>query len=61
MGGIGRPGQRQNLPWSLGGDFNVTRFPSESLGAERFSHSLYDFSDFIFLHRLIDTPLEEGL
>ena len=50
-----------NLPWCLGGDFNVIRFPSERLGAGRFSRCMYDFSDFISLHGLMDIPLEGGL
>ena len=50
-----------NLPWCLGGDFNVIRFPSERLGAGRFSRCMYDFSDFISLHGLMDNPLEGGL
>ena len=49
-----------NLPWCLGGDFNVIRFPSERLGAGRFTRCMYDFSDFISLHGLMDNPLEEG-
>ena len=52
---------RSNLPWCLGGDFNVIRFPSERLRAGRFTRSMYDFSDFISLHGLMDNPLEGGL
>ena len=50
-----------NLPWCLGGDFNVIRFPSERLGEGRFSRYMYDFSDFISFHGLMDYPLEGGL
>ena len=50
-----------NLPWCLGGDFNVIRLPSERLGARRFIRCMYDFSDFISLHGLMDNPLERGL
>ena len=50
-----------NLPWCLGGDFNVIRFPSERLGAGRFTRCMYDFLDFISLHGLMDSHLEEGL
>nr|XP_023928304.1 uncharacterized protein LOC112039655 [Quercus suber] len=50
-----------NLPWCLGGDFNVIRFPSERLGAGRFSRCMYDFSDFISHHGLMDNSLEGGL
>ena len=38
-----------NLPWCLGGDFNIIHFPSERLGASRLSRCMYDFSDFISL------------
>ena len=50
-----------NLPWCLGGDFNVIRFPSERLGVGRFTRCMYDFSDFISLHGLMDIPLKGGL
>ena len=50
-----------NFPWCLGGDFNVIRFPLERLGARRFTRCMYDFSDFISLHGLMDIPLEGGL
>ena len=49
-----------NLPWCLGGDFNVICFPSERLGAVSYTQSMYDFSDFISIHGLMDTPLEGG-
>ena len=50
-----------NLPWCLGSDFNVICFPLERLGAGRFTRCMYDFSDFISLHGLMDIPLEGGL
>ena len=50
-----------NLSWCLGGDFNVISFPSERLGAGRFTCCMYDFSNFISLHGLMDNPLEGGL
>ncbi|KAL4618313.1 hypothetical protein ACB092_06G001100 [Castanea dentata] len=46
-----------DLPWCLGGDFNITRFPSERLGAVSYSRAMYGFFDFIFLHGLMDIPL----
>ena len=39
-----------DLPWCLGGDFNIIRFPSERLGAASFSRAMYGFSDFVSLH-----------
>ena len=32
-----------DLPWCLGGDFNIIRFPSERLGAASFSRAMYGF------------------
>jgi exonuclease III len=48
------------VPWCVGGDFNVARFPSERMGAAGFSPAMYDFSDFISDHGLIDMPLSGG-
>jgi exonuclease III len=48
------------LPWCVGGDFNVVRFPSERMGSVGFSPSMYDFSDFISDNGLIDIPLSGG-
>ena len=45
----------------MGGDFNIIRFPSERLGAGRFTRCMYDFSNFISHHGLMDIPLEGGL
>ena len=50
-----------NLLWCLGGDFNVIRFPSERLRAISYTQSMYEFSDFISLHGLMDIPMEGGL
>jgi len=49
------------LPWVLGRDFNVVRFPLERLQAENFTQAMHKFSDFITSHELLDTPLEGGL
>ena len=46
------------MPWCIGGDFNVMRFPSERHGADSFSSAMLDFSNFISKHNLIDLPLE---
>jgi hypothetical protein len=48
-----------NLPWCIGGDFNVTRFPSERSGvACRLAMS--DFSEFLHDQGLLDLPLAGG-
>ena len=49
-----------DVPWCLGGDFNVVRFPSERVSASNFSPLMYEFSDFIFSNGLIDIPLTGG-
>ena len=49
-----------NLPWCLGSDFNVICFSSERLGAVSYTQSTYEFSDFISIHGLMDTPLQGG-
>jgi len=36
-----------NLLWCIGGDFNVTCFPSERLGEARFSSVMMEFPNFI--------------
>jgi hypothetical protein len=46
-----------NLPCCLGGDFNVTRFPSEGSGSARLDHAMMEFSDFISEQGLMDLPL----
>jgi len=37
-----------NLPWCIGGDFNVTHFPSERSREAHFYPAMGEFSDFIF-------------
>ncbi len=49
-----------NLPWCVGGDFNVTRFPSERLGDARRCPTMTEFLDFIFDQGLMDIPLVGG-
>ena len=49
-----------DLPWCIGGDFNVTRFPSERSRNVRQSSAMSDFSDFISSHGLMDFPLAGG-
>ena len=50
-----------DLPWCIGGDFNVTRFPSERSGGRRISAAMREFSDFIFERGRMDLPLTGGL
>lgn len=47
-----------NILWCVGGDFNVSQFPSERLEGEYFSQAMHDFSNFISMHGLVDIPLE---
>ena len=47
-----------NLPWCVGGDFNVVRFPSEHLGAKSFTQVMHNFSNFISIIGLMDIPSE---
>ena len=49
-----------DVPWCVGGDFNVVRFPSEHLGAAGYTSSMFDFSDFISINGLVDIPMEGG-
>ena len=49
-----------NVPWCVGGDFNVERFPSERLSSVFFTQAMHEFSNFISEHGLIDLPLEGG-
>jgi hypothetical protein len=37
------------MPWCIGGDCNVVRFPCERLGVAGFSAAIEEFSDFIFM------------
>jgi hypothetical protein len=48
------------LPWCIGGDFNVVRFPSERSSGAGYSVAMEEFSDFIFMQNLVDLPLEGG-
>jgi hypothetical protein len=48
------------VPWCVGGDFNVVRSPSERLGAAGYSSSMIDFSDFISINGLVDIPMAGG-
>jgi hypothetical protein len=48
-----------NMLWCIGGDFNVTRFPSERSGAAC-RLAMADFSDFLHEQGLLDLPLAGG-
>ena len=49
-----------DVPWCVGGDFNVVRFPSERSGSANFSSAMLRFSDFISEQSLFDLPLVGG-
>jgi hypothetical protein len=49
-----------HLLWCIGGDFNVTRFPSERSGDVHFCPAMVEFLDFIFVQSLMDIPLVGG-
>jgi hypothetical protein len=48
------------LPWCIGGDFNVTRFPAERSRDVRLNTAMMEFSDFISEQGLMDLPLAGG-
>jgi len=47
-----------DIPWCLGGDFNVVRFPFERSTRGRLTSAMCDFSTFINQCNLVDPPLE---
>jgi hypothetical protein len=49
------------VPWCIGGDFNVVRFPNEKTGMSSFNYAMHEFSDFISKCGLMDIPMEGGL
>jgi hypothetical protein len=49
-----------DLPWCIGGDFNVTHFPCERSGVAHLSLAMTKFSDFISEQGLMDLPLAGG-
>ena len=49
-----------NVPWCMGGDFNVVRFPSKLSGSIVFTVAMCEFFDFTSEQGLIDLPLEGG-
>lgn len=49
-----------NLPTSIGGDFNVIRFPSERSSGGRLTRAMEEFSNFIRENLLVDLPMIGG-
>ena len=49
-----------DVPWIVGGDFNIVRYPSERVGAEHITNPMQDFTDFIFSNGLMDIPMVGG-
>lgn len=49
-----------DIPWCLGGDFNIIWFPSDREGCPHFSQGMADFSDLILNLDLVDLPLVGG-
>ncbi|KAG6626350.1 hypothetical protein CIPAW_15G041600 [Carya illinoinensis] len=49
-----------DFPWCIGGDFNVTRFPTECFGNRRMRPAMTEFSECIFDLNLVDLPLAGG-
>ena len=48
------------VPWCIGGDFNIVRFPSERSSDLNYSAAMMEFSDFISEQGLVDIPLVGG-
>ena len=49
-----------DVPWIVGGDFNIVRYPSERVGAVHITTPMQDFTDFIFSNGLMDIPMAGG-
>jgi exonuclease III len=49
-----------DVPWCVGGDFNMVHFPVEKSHSTSFTQAMHDFTDFISAQELIDTPLIGG-
>ena len=45
------------VPWCIGGDFNIVHFPSEHSSDSNLSTSMMDFLDIISEQGLADIPL----
>ncbi|XP_040986403.1 uncharacterized protein LOC121234516 [Juglans microcarpa x Juglans regia] len=49
-----------DVPWCMGRDFNITRFPSERSGNTRHTIAMEEFSEFMFDLDPMDLPLAGG-
>ena len=49
-----------DVPWVVGGDFNVVRYPSERLAAVNITTPMQKFMDFISSTGLMDISMAEG-
>jgi endonuclease/exonuclease/phosphatase family metal-dependent hydrolase len=48
------------VSWCVGGDFNITRFPSKRSGSASLDSAMMEFSELIFDQGLMDLPLAGG-
>lgn len=51
---------RWQLPWCVGGDLNVIRFPRERSGSHFFTRAMREFNEFINEAELVDLQLSGG-
>ncbi|KAG6697656.1 hypothetical protein I3842_09G212200 [Carya illinoinensis] len=49
-----------DIPWCIGGDFNITRFSSERSGVSNMGSAMADFLALLFYLNLVDLPLAGG-
>jgi hypothetical protein len=46
-----------NVPWCIGGDYNIIYVPRKRSSSSRLSQAMLEFPKFIFEHGLMDLPL----